>query len=106
MHGSYVRGTTDRNYPPWADKIVTTCMSYLTTGGLIRNRELASYHQLEEFGKGQNEREDSSPFVLPTSQNPFWLESPLVECCTHHQEGLCVRMIGQRTRKPTHNRKT
>ena len=34
MHGSYVRGTTDRNYPPWADKIVTTCMSYLTTGGL------------------------------------------------------------------------
>lgn len=37
MHGSYVRGTTDPA-TPWADKIVTTCMGYLTTGGLIRNR--------------------------------------------------------------------
>ena len=33
--------------------------------------ELTSYHQPEEFGKGQKEREDASPYVLPTSQNPF-----------------------------------
>lgn len=52
MHGSYVREPLTK-HPPWADKIVTTCMSYLTTGGLIRNRELASYHQLEEFGRSK-----------------------------------------------------
>ena len=37
----------------------------------MRNVELTSYHQPEEFGKGQKEREDASPYVLPTSQNPF-----------------------------------
>ena len=32
--------------------------------------ELTSYHQPEEFEKGQKERGDTSPYVLPTSQNP------------------------------------
>ena len=37
---------------------------------LVRNAELTSYHQLEDFRKGQKEREDTSPWVLLTSQNP------------------------------------
>ena len=45
-------------------------MSSLTTAVLVRNAELTSYRQPEEFGKGQKERGDASPYVLPTSQNP------------------------------------
>ena len=37
---------------------------------LVRNSELTSYHQPEEFRKGQKERGDASSYVLPTSQNP------------------------------------
>ena len=50
-----VKGTTDRNHPPWPGTIVITCMSYLTAEGRT------SYHQPEEFGKGQKERGDTSP---------------------------------------------
>ena len=32
--------------------------------------EVPSHHQQEEYGKGQKERGDASPYVLPTSQNP------------------------------------
>ena len=44
----------------------------------LRNTEIISYHQLEEFRKCQNERGDSSPYVLPISQSryhwkPSWL---------------------------------
>ena len=81
-------------------------LSYTEGPGKKFGTIITGYHQLEEFGKGQKERRDSSPFVLPTSQNPFWPESLLAECCTHHQERLCVRMIGQRSQKPTHNHKT
>ena len=45
-------------------------MSYLKQEVLVRNSELTSYHQPEEFRKGQKERGDTSPYVLPTSQNP------------------------------------
>ena len=53
-------------------------MSYLKQEVLVRNGELTSYHKWEEIGKGQKERGDSSPYVLPTSQNlsrwnPSWL---------------------------------
>ena len=34
------------------------------------NVELISCHQPKDFGKGQKERGDTSPYVLPTSQNP------------------------------------
>ena len=37
MHG-YVKGTADQNCPPWPDRIVTTCMSYLRTGGPGKER--------------------------------------------------------------------
>ena len=32
--------------------------------------ELTSYHEQEEFRKGQKDRGDASSYVLPTSQNP------------------------------------
>ena len=34
------------------------------------NSELTRHHRPEEFRKGQKERGDVSPYVLPTSQNP------------------------------------
>ena len=55
-------------------------MSYLKQEVLVRNTELTSYHQKEELEKSQKEREDSSPYVLPTSQtlshlNTSWLSA-------------------------------
>ena len=37
---------------------------------LVKKVKLTSYHQLQEFRKGQKEKGDGSPHVLPTSQNP------------------------------------
>ena len=39
---------------------------------LVRNKELTSHHQQEEFGKGPRERGDACPSVFPDS---FSLES-------------------------------
>lgn len=68
-----IRGTTDWNNTPWSGTTATTCMSILQQEVLVRNAELASYHQLEHFGKGQMEWGAASACVLPTSQNPsYW----------------------------------
>ena len=72
-----VRGTTDWNPPLWPGKIVTTCMSYLTTGGPgkeCRTNKLLPTGRIQERSK----RGDASPYVPPTSQNsshwnPSWL---------------------------------
>ena len=56
-----------------------------------KNTELISHHQPEEFGKSQKETHAS--LHLPES---FSLASILAEQCLSHQEGLWVRMIGQR----------
>ena len=64
-----VRGTTDRHRPHWPGKIESLCMSYLKTGGPGKQRGTHKL-PLEEFGKGQKERRDTSPYVLPTSPNP------------------------------------
>ena len=42
----------------------------LTIGDPVSNAEVTSYHRQEEFGKGQKELGDTSPNILPTSQNP------------------------------------
>ena len=56
---------TGWNCPRWPGTIVTICMNYfMTKGGLVRNMELTSHHQLEEFRKGQKEM----PHVLPASR--------------------------------------
>ena len=45
--------------------------------------ELTSHHQPEEFGKGQKETGEASPYVLPTSQNPpHWNPSWLNDVST------------------------
>ena len=68
-----VRGATDQHHLPCPGRIVTIHFSYLTTEVLVRDMELISYHQPEEFGKGQKERRDASPYVLKTSQTaPHW----------------------------------
>ena len=86
----FVRGATDSNRQPGT--IVTTRLSYLKQEVLVRNLELTSYHQLEELKKSQKERGDSSPHVLPISQNPsVW---NLSWFSMWHQEGPWV--IGQR----------
>ena len=64
-------------------------MSYFTQEVLVRNAELTSYHQTEEFGKGQEERGDASPCVLPTSQNsPCWNPSWLSNAHTPREDPL------------------
>ena len=55
-----VRGNTNWNRTHWTGKTVATCTNCQEI--LVRNMELTSYHQLEEFRKGT--------YVLPTSQNP------------------------------------
>ena len=54
---------------------------------LVRNAELTSHHQPEEFGKGQKERGDASSYVLPTSQNPsHWNPSWLSDTHTARKD--------------------
>ena len=62
-------------------------MSYFKQEVLVRTTELTSCHQLEEFRKGQKERGDASPFLLPTSQNPsHWNPSWLSDICTTRKD--------------------
>ena len=78
IKGNFIRANTDQSRLPWPDPIVPTWMSYLKLEVSVRNVELISYHQLEEFGKSQKERGDSSSCTLPTSQNPGWNPSWLM----------------------------
>ena len=55
--------------------------------------ELTSHHQPEEFGKGQEQTGDASPYVLSES---FSLESILTVQCMCHWEGPWVTVTGQR----------
>ena len=75
MH-SYVKGTADQNCPPWPDRIVITCMSYLTTGGPGKecgtNKLLAS-GGIQERSKG--------------SHRPPRILVGIHLVCAHHQEG-------------------
>ena len=50
-----LRGTTDGNNTPWPGMTATTCKSISQQEVLVSNTELASYHQPEDFGKGQME---------------------------------------------------
>ena len=62
-------------------------MSYLKQEVLVRNEELTSYHQPEEFRKDQKERGASNPCVPPTSQNPSgWNSSWLSDASTTRKD--------------------
>ena len=69
-------------------------MSYLQKEVLVKNEKLTSYRQAEKLGIGQKERGISSPFVLPTSQNPLWNPSWMIHA--HYQKGPSVSVICQR----------
>ena len=58
---------------------------------LVRNMELICHHQPEEFWKGQK----VTPCIQP-SPRILLVACILAEKCISHQEGLWVRMIGQR----------
>ena len=47
--------------PPWPGTTVTICIIVLQQEVPVRNTELITLHQLEEFGKGQSE----TPYVRP-----------------------------------------
>ena len=67
-------------YSPWSHKESDTTEQLTLSLSLVRNVKLRSYHQPEELRKGQKERGDSSPYVLPMSQNPLrWNPSGLSE---------------------------
>ena len=85
-----IRWTSDQNHLHWLGIIVSSCMSYLITH--IRNAELTSYHQTEEFRKIKRRSQSMHPTNLPES---FLLESILAERCRCHQEGPWVRVTGQ-----------
>ena len=91
-----VRGTIDRNHPPWPDTIVTPCRSYLTTGGPGKEHgtnKLPPTRRIWERSKGERKHQSICPTNLPESLS---LECILAEWCVHHQEGPWVRMMGQR----------
>ena len=49
--------------------------------------EVTSYHQAEEFEKGQKKRVAASPYVLPTSHNPsYWNPPWLSNACTTRKD--------------------
>ena len=91
-----VRGTTDQNHLPWPGPTVTTCMSYLTTGGPGKEHgtnKLPPTRRIWERSKGERRHQPICPTNLPGF---FSLESILAEPCTRHREGPWVRVIGQR----------
>ena len=63
--------------------------------------ELTSYHQPEGVRKGQKEREDTSPCILPTSQNPsHWNASWLRDACATGKDPESERLA--RDNQETH----
>ena len=59
-----IRGTTDCNHPPWVGKTVTSCMSYLTTGGPgkeSRTNKLPPKGSVQEKSKGERRCQSMCP---------------------------------------------
>ena len=97
-HNSPVRGTTDRNHP---GMIVTTCMSYLTTGGPGKERgtnKRPPTGRIRERSKGERGLQSICPINLPES---FSLESILAERCTPPGRTLSQSDWPETTRKLT-----
>ena len=67
---STVRGSTDRNSPPWLGKRVATCMSCLTAGGPGKEHWTKKLPRVRRTPERSKERGDARPYVLPASQNP------------------------------------
>ena len=66
---------------------VTTCVSYLTTGGPGKEHgtdKPPPTRRIQERSKGERRLQSICPADLP---EPFPLESILAKLCVHHQEG-------------------
>ena len=78
------------------DKIVATCMSYLSTGGPCKEcgtNKLPPTRRIREGSKGERRHQSLCPTNLSES---FSLESLLAELCAQYQKGPWVRMVSQR----------
>ena len=83
-----VRGTTDWNHLPWPGRIVTSCLSYLTTGGPGKQRgtnRLPPTGSIQERSKGERRHQSMRPANLPESSS---LASILADQCSCHQERI------------------
>ena len=88
---SFVKGHIDWNPLTRPGSIVNICMSKQEV--LVRNTELTSYHQLEEFMKSPKKGGDAIPYVPATSQNhprrnPSWLGN----MCTTRKDPMSERL--------------
>ena len=103
LRGELLGETLTETACPGQAKTVTVCMSYFTTGDPGKeHQELTSHHWPEEYRKGQKERGDASPHVLPTSQNPPRWNPSWLSGCMCHQKVPWVKMISQKvTQKVT-----
>ena len=73
----YLRGNTDWNHSPWARHHSNHLHQLLLHQEvLVRNMELTSHHQPQEFGKGQPEMPKALPISHnPPCWNPSWLSN-------------------------------
>ena len=74
-----VREPTDLNHQPWPGMRVTTCMSYLTTGGPgkeHRNNKMPTTGIIQGRPNGERRHQSIGPTNLPESSS---LESILTE---------------------------
>ena len=79
--------SSDQNCLPWPGTIVTTCVSYLVTGGLGKEygaNKLTPNGRFQERSKGERRLQSIYPTNLPES---FLLASMLAEQCMCHLEG-------------------
>jgi len=70
-------------------------MSYLKQEVLVRSVKLTSYHHPEEFQKGQMQKGDSSPYVLPIFQNLHWNPSRLSDVCAIRKDHMWPELSHQ-----------
>ena len=89
-----VRETLNWNCPPWPSTMITTCMSYLAKRG--PEHGAATENSPGEFGRGHKEGSNTSPHVLPTSQNPScWDPSLLRDAWAtskdHELDQMCAK---------------
>ena len=86
-----VRGINDRNSLPLSDTQQPPAWVIVQQEVLVKNTELTSYHQPEEFGKGPKRKHQS---ICPTNlQESFSQKSTMAEQCLCHQEGPWVRVV-------------
>ena len=81
------RGTTNWNLLPWPGLTVSTFRRHLTIGEPGKEWETKKLPTTGRIGKDQKEGRDSSPYVLPTFQNPpLWKPLWLSNACAARKD--------------------